>query len=254
MFNISKTSSLSDCDILLQEMYAMNIFPSHSEEKCTISLGDELLHLESTQQCLEYIKHAVSELKHYIWQKWQQCCKISDDILDCHKVNHGGIDNLLYLSNVKKILLLSRSFSNLQHVTELVKLLFNKDIIEIDNDLIKQFNIISINIMCTHSLIMTEIYRANILNKFNKMHKVSQVAGPWANLDLPMSERAWSWTEDEDYFEERKKTRRSQARYNPEYNKNGFYYTWADYTRDPYLFTDREDNSPYRSNRYISIP
>jgi hypothetical protein len=89
-----------------------------------------------------------------------------------------------------------------------------------------------------------------------KIRKTAQISGPWANLDLPMKERVWEWDSDgeSEYFENRTKARREQTRYNPEYDKQGFFYVWQDFTRDPYSFEDFKKDSPYKSRHQIAIP
>ena len=84
--------------------------------------------------------------------------------------------------------------------------------------------------------------------------KEAQISGPWANLDLPMAERVWSWGEDEEYFDQRSKARKEQVRYNPEYDKQGYFFVWQDLNRDPYSFDDMKTDSPYKSRHMITLP
>lgn len=103
---------------------------------------------------------------------------------------------------------------------------------------------------------MREIYRLKLIDRLLNIQnptrqKEAQVSGPWANLDLPIEERMWEFEgEDEEYFETRKKIRREQTRYNPEY-VNGFYYKWDDITRDPFSYYDKD--SPYKTRSYMGI-
>ena len=109
---------------------------------------------------------------------------------------------------------------------------------------------------------MREIYRTKLLKKYAQLHKVAQISGPWANLDLPMKERVWEFdSEEEEYFDTREKQRKEQVRYNPEYlgagssaTQQGFFYIWQDRNRDPYLFQNRESDSPYKSRLLMNIP
>lgn len=78
------------------------------------------------------------------------------------------------------------------------------------------------------------------------------VQGPWANLDLPMEERAFEWKDIEEEVRGRDRDIRKQRRYRMgldgynDYSKKageGFY--WVEMNNEPYLWSDRATNSPY---------
>jgi len=84
------------------------------------------------------------------------------------------------------------------------------------------------------------------------------VAGPWANLDLPMLERAFHWDDIDEEVRGRDKDLRKQRRYKmglENYNSDvdtdeGFY--WREMRNDPYLWSDRDSESPYPGRNTLS--
>lgn len=78
------------------------------------------------------------------------------------------------------------------------------------------------------------------------------VQGPWANLDLPMQERAFEWADIEEEVRGRDRDIRKQRRYRmgfDHYNdyskKSGEGFYWVEMNNEPYLWSERGDNSPY---------
>jgi len=106
-----------------------------------------------------------------------------------------------------------------------------------------------------HRLIMSEIYRCLLIDRYLKITKQAQISGPWANLDVPMQERKWEWDDtEEEYFRDRQTSRREQIRYNPENaTSSGFFFVWVDKNRDPYKFEDMATDSPYKSRATMTI-
>ena len=170
--------------------------------------------------------------------------------------NSGSLDNLLFLSAVNKSFELSSIFTDLQLITKTIRQLLDTDIASSDDHLIRHFNDDYLRIQCLHRLIMIELYRKHLVNRYMTITKQAQISGPWANLDLPIEERVWEWDEAEDeYFANRQKSRREQIRYNPEnQTKSGFYYVWQDFSRDPYRFEDMKEDSPYKSRHLLTVP
>lgn len=220
-----------------------------------ITIGDEESHASSLDECLDLIKIGIKEIKTHLWEKWQELVDLSEVILQNDGGNKGSIDNLLFLSNIKKTYILSTMFSDLEEISSHIKKLFNIDIADIGDALITRFNHDSLYIRLLHRLIMREIYRTRLIHRYKKMTKQAQISGPWANLDLPMQERVWEWDgAEEEYFGHRDKQKKEQVRYNPEYTKDGFFYIWQDLSLDPYRFEDREENSPYKSRGLLTVP
>jgi hypothetical protein len=90
--------------------------------------------------------------------------------------------------------------------------------------------------------------------------KNTRVAGPYdststgwySNLDVPMFERVWEYNEDDDYLEDRDKAISNQPRYNPEYDRNGFYFVWNEPRREPTAWARiLEGDSVYPSRKIL---
>lgn len=258
MFNLEKVQEKKDQlsleELLLKELRALKIYPD--SKKCEIDLGDERVVLDSIHECHNHLKHAIEELKDHLWESWKDLGHLSEIVHENNAGNSGGVDNLLFLNAVKNSFLLSRKFTDLEEVTHDVEQLFHIDASLVHEELISKFNLKYLEVRILHYLIMHEIYRSHVISSYLKTskQKTAQVSGPWSNLDLPMQERAWEWTEDEEYQENRTKARREQTRYNPEYDKQGFFFVWQDFSRDPYRFEDFQKDSPYKSRGQVTIP
>ncbi len=256
MFNIKKSqveaNRFSPQDLLLQELRVLDIQPRH--DGWIMDIGDEQVRSNSHENCKQHIQSAIKELKEHLWQSWLDLGNLAVVIAENGAGNNGGLDNLLFLNSVKKSYLFSRNFSELEEITEDIKALFHIDAAEVHEKLISRFNAKYLEVRLMHHLIMREIYRSKLISRYAKLHKMAQISGPWANLDLPMKERVWEWEEDEEYFSSRTQARRAQTRYNPEYDAQGYFYVWQDLTRDPYKFEDFKTDSPYKSRHQVAIP
>lgn len=252
MFNLTKQSQVSN-DILTDELRIFGVIDQpDTSYKCCV--GDELVACNSIDECYNLIKQGISELKESLWSDWQDLANLATIIINSEHPNSGSLDNLVFLNSVKKSYLLSKVFSDLSEVSSVLKNLFNVDTAMVHENLVGKFNMLYLRIKLVHHLIMRESYRLQLISRSKKMNKTAQISGPWANLDLPMKERVWDWDEDEEYFDDRSRARREQVRYNPENNKMGFYYVWQDLNRDPYLFEDMKEDSPYKSRHLLTIP
>lgn len=252
MFNLKKYAGNDDIDLLSKEIAIYNIIPETNGYK--MGLGDECVHLKSLDECLEYIGEGIDEIRSELWKSWKLIANICEEILNRKDENRGNLDNIVFLSSARNAYLFSKQFSDLEDFSRLLRHLLDIDIMNVDSDLVAEFNKAYLKIKLMHRLIMSEKYRTAIIKRYLKIKKIAQISGPWANLDLPMQERVWPYAEDEEYFEHRKKARREQARYNPENTADGFYYIWQDRNRDPYLFRDMKTDSPYKSRHLITIP
>ena len=255
MFNQKQHTVIPDdrFQLLESELNSFDIIKENTGY--LIQIGDENVHANSLNECLVLIEEGIKEIKSHLWEKWQELANLAEVILHNNGGNIGSVDNLLFLSSVKKSYILSTMFSDLEEVSEKILSLFDIDIAEVSEKLISKFNHTALYIKLLHRLIMQELYRTRLIKRFQKVNKTAQISGPWANLDLPMKERVWEWDEGEsEHFDQRQRQKREQVRYNPENLKNGFFYIHQDLTRDPYRFEDRQKDSPYKSRLLLSIP
>lgn len=90
---------------------------------------------------------------------------------------------------------------------------------------------------------------------------IEGVNGWYSNLDLPMKERVFEYSEDEQDFMSNDKWIKSQPRYNPEYEERGdpngtcgFYYTWWEIANSPYYYSRILEEGIYpMSSQYKGI-
>ncbi len=245
---------MTDQEILRYEMKIHGI--SIGDDGYSVRVGDEVIKTESLSASINIISEGENELKRHVREKWEDLYYLANFMMSSGAgQNSSSLDNLIFLSSVKKSFQLSSRFSELRQVSDALKLLMMSDASEMDSRLIKKFNGLYIQIRIIHRLIMTEQFRKNLLTSLTAQSKTAQVAGPYSNMDMPLKERVWEWKDgEEEYFADREKERKNSVRYNPEYDKYGFYYVWQDLNRDPYLFEDRKDESPYQSRFLVSMP
>ncbi len=255
MFNLKSHNITDETELLKAELRAFDITNSTSGGYL-ICIGDEALTAPNLSGCCQLIDSGISELKRSIFQSWHDLQHTSQKMLHENGQNSGSLDNLLFLSAVKKSFELSSVFTDLKPITKAIQQLLDTDIASSDDHLIRHFNDDYLRIQCLHRLIMIELYRMHLVSRYMSTTKQAQISGPWANLDLPMEERKWEWDEGEqEYFDNRQKSRREQIRYNPEnQTKSGFYYVWQDLNLDPYKFEDRDIDSPYKSRHLLTVP
>ncbi|MHA2279866.1 MAG: hypothetical protein ACXAC5_03190 [Promethearchaeota archaeon] len=236
------------------ELRAFDIFKSANGYR--LKVGDEYITSLGLNGCLHTLDSGIQEIREHMWESWQDIAALSQRMVRQTGKNSGSLDNLLFLNSTKRAFQLSTSFTDLEDVQKALERLMDSDILHADDHLILHFNTECISVQSLHRLIMTELYRKQLITRLMRMTKQAQISGPWANLDLPMKERIWEWDDGEDeYFDSRRKARREQIRYNPEdATKNGFYYVWQDLIRDPYRFEDMRKDSPYKSRYLITVP
>lgn len=265
MFNLKKQQSLqSDKDaidsfnlrkLLKQELLFCDI--KHKSGKYEIGIGDESLIANTAKECKEHIEIGINELKNALFDLWQQLAVLCENITKQDGKNQGCLDNIIFLRNIKQSFLLSTMFGQLAQVSASIKQIFNMDIAKINQEHVKEYNSLYMKIQLVHFMIMSEKYRLMVLDKYSSFSKEAQISGPWANLDLAEEERHWPYSEDEEWFGDREKSRKSQARYNPEEidgaGSHGYYFIWQDLTRDPYKFEDMQTDSPYKSRSILTV-
>lgn len=254
-FNLKSLAANSQNDehlILINELEHFDVFFHGS--KIVAKIGDITETFLSPNDCFEAINNCLDEIKTDLQNQWKLLGDICEIICVNDSINSPNLSNLLFLAYIKKSFLLSKQFPELKNISDSIYKVFNCDIVAVSNEIIKKFNDTYLKISILHHLILRENYRKKVLKHYLNFEKIAQISGPWANLDLPMSERVWSAQEDEEYFEGRTKARQNQLRYNPSYNNLGFAYVWQDLSSHPYSFDKMDEDSPYKSNSQYRIP
>lgn len=248
--NHVKTANNTILQLLQNEMKVFGI--SFDQGKCQISLGDEDFLVNSIEEAQNLIKDGLKELKEYLLSSWKDLEQLSKIIIQSNDNNDPSLDNIVFLNSAKKAYYLSKEFTELEEITKILYNVFNCDIKKVDKNIIDRFNHKYIEINVVHKVILNELYRNRLLDRFALNEKTAQTV-PTANLDIPMSERLYEYKTEEEVITQRSDARKSQPRYNPEYTSNGFYFVFQDRNRDPYSFYDKDD-SPYPSSSYARIP
>lgn len=254
MFNLKQQKSHSVTDLLKSELSSFDIIinPKGIYE---LKVGEEFLQVKTIEGCLDTIERALTELKQRLWEEWQDLGHLANVICQQDSVNNGDLENIYFLNSAKKSFLLATLFTDLDDISTSLQNVFDVDVSKVPSELVTKFNHFYLNVKLIHQLVMREIYRTKLLKRYGKLHRVAQISGPWANLDLPMKERVWEFDgEEEEYFDSRERQRKEQVRYNPEQLKNGFFFVWQDRNRDPYKFENMKSDSPYKSRLLLTVP
>jgi len=136
----------------------------------------------------------------------------------------------------------------------------SKDIVNFSRKQMSQIIDYKIVIDWTYKLICRYKYISSLLlhsasgrPEVNKYKVAAGIAGPWANSDLPMLERAWPYKDEEDNLRGRERDKQNQKRYRmgyDAYNNDERWsegYVWREQNNEPYLWSERATESPYKS-------
>jgi hypothetical protein len=172
----------------------------------------------------------------------------------------------MFATAIKRLCKFSREVRRLRPYAHLMRLALAQDISVFSESFMSRVVDYSVGINWVDHLVRSDFYRIRLLKRYAREQgvalaqysgdtNINGVQGPWSNLDLPMRERVWSWSEDEEDFEEATKNRQNSSRYKlPEtYNspgefEEGFY--WRELRNDPYSADDRDEDPYPHDNRF----
>jgi len=248
---------ISDPILLELELRACGI-DMHEDGSRSITIDDSSIRCVDLIECLSLANEEIRKLKNELFREWERLAHVANLIVKNPEYNESGcLGNLLFLNSVKKAWRLADIFDDLEEVVPLIKKILNCDISSIGENLVEQFNNVYTTIKTLHVLVMSKIYRNNVIKQLLCLKKTASIAGPWSNLDLPFFERVWNYddkSEHQEYMTNRTLARQNQIRYNHENNSYGYYLVWPEMrTRNPYRYGDQE-SSPYPQRLYLSIP
>ena len=184
MFNLKSHTTTDDLELLRNELQIFDVVRSGSGYE--IEIGDECVSCKDLSEVTNVINSGLHELREHCWESWKSLAELSERLVEESGRNSGSVNNLLFLHAVKRSFLLSRIFSDLNFVTEILRKILNTDIAKVDDHLIGHFNSEYLTIQSLHRLIMSEKYRCKLIARYSSMTKQAQISGPWANLDLPI--------------------------------------------------------------------
>jgi len=166
----------------------------------------------------------------------------------------------LFIFSLKELAKLLDCFED-QEITRYKKVLqasLEKDITEFMPSQMNEIIDTKISIDWVQRVVQRLLYIRSLLkftakgkNHVNNYKTAEGISGPWANLDLPMEERVWSWWEDENDFRQRDSDIRKQRRYRKgleNYNNDGRVgegHYWREIRNEPFSWYNRENDSPY---------
>lgn len=212
----------------------------------------------SFEEFLQEIDIVEKSYKENIRVCWDEIFKTSD-----HKLYSGKCDKLLYsiVSNIyiKIQRRISNKFygKNEQKICNNINLVFSENSIGKFNNtksdiIIKNFSSILKSEVGLYNLYIIKIITEKLHKENFEIKKVSYnrgISGPWANLDLPMEERVFTWRDVEEETTERQTDKQKQRRYTMGYEdekegfKEGFYF--RELRNEPFLFENASFDSPY---------
>ena len=140
-----------------------------------------------------------------------------------------------------------------------IKVLLNKDYKDFSLEAIRGFPDYKISIdwtireLCSFSYIqdLLKVINKKDLDESSLIKEASGIQGPWANLDLPMKERAYEFNSIEEQLRVRDKDIRNQRRYEKgfrNYNNDGRVgegHYWREIRNEPYSWMNRKHEDPY---------
>jgi hypothetical protein len=174
----------------------------------------------------------------------------------------------LFIYSIKNMMDLIDNFSDKKNtsVAQVVMNALSRDINKFSMEQSGKVIDLSLAISWMRRVLCKQKYVCNLLRFAktkgrNSKHKLARsVSGPWANLDLPMEERAWAWEDEDPNFRYRDKDIRNQSRYTKgleNYNGDGRVgegHYWRELCNEPYLWEERDEESPYPHRNTTTRP
>jgi hypothetical protein len=238
--------------------YGIRINTNHN---CSFFLQDGTLKNQGVIVTIRQIKKSIESNKKVLLSLWE-------DVVNLLKEESG--EDLFCDENTKKIFinalkdmsLFLLCFDNLERspFSIIIENSLNREISSFTKQQINKLIDYKISIDWTHRFISRLLYINKLLSvatigkknivKYN-VKTARGVSGPWANLDLPMEERAYPFECEEQGG--RTKDKQKQERYRKgleNYNNGGAVgegHYWREIRNEPYSWTDKSFDSPYPS-------
>jgi len=163
----------------------------------------------------------------------------------------------LFINILKKMSFLENMIFN----SDKIKYYLDKDISEFNIDSIEKaiegFSVLKLLFrLISRKEYILRLLRFSLLgedkiNSYPNIKLAKGVQGPWSRLDLPLKERVWEWRDIEEEmmgkrrdFQRQKRYRNGFLNYNQPGVGEGHY--WRELRTEPYLWSDRFNDSPYQ--------
>ena len=241
-----------------------------NDKKCRI-YSDDILKTQGVIQTVRQIRQSVNDQKKVLLSLWKETVELlipsSEDgiIIDEKMVN-------LFVFSLKDLSKFLLCFDDLEGSVfqNAISNALNRDIKSFSKEQIYALSDYKICVEWVHRLITRLLYLSDLL-AFASIGKkrVSEydikeaygdvgggISGPWAHLDLPITERMYPY--EREYLRHREKDKQKQRRYRKgleNYNNDGRVgegHMWRELRNEPYSWADRGFEDPYPSRHMLS--
>ena len=213
-----------------------------------------------TIKTIRMLRKSISNHKRILASLWDNACEVLEEEYEIEEQFHDENMKKLFIFTLKDMSKFLLIFEELQgsYISRAVESALSRDINSFSSEQISELIDYKISIDWIHRTIQRLYYICSLL-AFASLgkNKVSQynvktakgISGPWANLDLPMLERAYPFEQEESHG--RMKDKEKQRRYRKgleNYNNDGRCgegHYWRELRNEPYSWYDNDSESPY---------
>ena len=222
------------------------------KQKCTL------------QRKIGIFKAQFQSIKSLFEQTWCSLNTLLQSVNNPGPFNHNKIDRnrkLLFLHSLDRLSLMA---TDLGLSKSSIMGLLKKDIYDVSQQIILTLPDIHIALDVLLRKMNKFRYLAKLLrfysfgqNKINSIKMAAGVQGPYSNLDLPMSQRSYNWSDIQQQFSSSTSDKQKQYRYRKgyqAYNYPGFGQgsKWVQQKNQPFLWSQRATEDPYPSRSVLS--
>ena len=237
-------------DLLSKELASYGV-QIQSGNSC-LYLG-EPMHIE---MCSRQLHAAIVGNKQMVSQLWQDLTKMI--VADNQKNNGSSSLCPVFANALRSLYYLSASFQKLHEIgaVSALKTALSRDATTFSTTTLSKTIEFYLAIEWVDFLIRQDIYLRSLIRSYLRHNRERAIvargpAGPWSNLDLPMQERVWEWSDQEEETSGRERDKQNQFRYtkglenygNGDYSFNadaGHY--WRAINLEPYDFDDDSES------------
>jgi len=247
-------------DILNKELKYFGI-KLIGNNKCQFYNKEEALRTFPVKKTIQNIEFNISNNIKLFSETWDNICNVLTNKENNHQCYDQNLKKLFKFSlkELQKLLLAFEDMDN-SNISKTIDNALNQDINSFSHQQIDTLSNYKISIDWIHRLIHLHKYLVSLLKLSccgkdvisKKEIKLARgVSGPWANLDLPMLERVYSFeSEDLRGLKGRSRDKKYQRRYQKgldNYNSEGVGegHYWRELRNEPFLWSNRKTDSPY---------
>jgi hypothetical protein len=244
---------MNDLETLKSEL-AVNGISVESDGTCQVH--DPNAEMPVSMKCEDKIAQLSESIRLTKREFKNMWVSFTETLARCDGATVGGAATTekMYVAALKRAYRLANSYHYFAPQRRLLNLRLNQDIKRCPENIMSRAVDYHICLDWLFRGIKNDSYRMYLLKEWIKKirmlrNTVAQQMTPAGALDLPMKERVWSFSEDEEDFKNSDAEKRHQQRYqlpetynDPDKFEEGFY--WREIRNEPYSFWD-EENDPY---------